>query len=274
MVRPRTDHDRPPTPVAASWRRIEAWLGDHVPAIGVSLRPGVPPEDLARFEAETGLRLPDDVRASWLIRDGQKPIPWSPAIPEDGPDEEDSDDEDEEEAGTPIYNGLIFGMELLPLIDAGASLTTKSVLSEYRRWEKVVADGGNEALDHDCTSYPVGAIRCRYASRGWVPLHAEEGSSDCLGIDLEPGPNGVVGQVINFGRDQRAKYVLACSWAQFLEDVAEELEAGNFVVNDDSEVKLGGLMLQLQMRWPRKGRLAGNYRAWSEAKVARPTEEP
>jgi hypothetical protein len=102
-----------------------------------------------------------------------------------------------------------------------------------------------------------------------VPLHAEEGDSDHLGIDLDPGPDGVVGQVINFRRDQRAKYVLAASCAHFLEDVADELEAGNAVVDDDSEVPHGGPGLRLQMWEPEKGSLARNYRAWSQANIGR-----
>ena len=49
----------------------------------------------------------------------------------------------------------------------------------------------------------------------------------------DPGPSVVVGQVINFGRDQEQKFVLARSWAHFLEDVADELERGKFVIAGD-----------------------------------------
>ncbi len=87
--------------------------------------------------------------------------------------------------------------------------------------------------DHDsgmkdgATSYPADAIQCEYVTANWIPLGDWDGN--CFGIDLNPGPNGVPGQVINFGRDENDKYVLALSWAHFLEDIVEELEAGHLV---------------------------------------------
>ena len=55
-------------------------------------------------------------------------------------------------------------------------------------------------------------------------------------------------RLINFGRDQEKKYVLARSWAHFLEDVADELNSGNFVITGDegykrAEVTGGGVAL-------------------------------
>jgi hypothetical protein len=85
--------------------------------------------------------------------------------------------------------------------------------------------------------------------------------SNHIGIDLDPGPCGVVGQVINFGRDQERKYVLARSWAHFLEDVAEELEAGNFVITGTEGHR------SFDMREPRMGELWLNLREWSGAKI-------
>ena len=40
MVNVRKDHAGPPAPLAESWRRIEAWLDEHLPAVKGSLRPG------------------------------------------------------------------------------------------------------------------------------------------------------------------------------------------------------------------------------------------
>ena len=55
--------------------------------------------------------------------------------------------------------------------------------------------------------------------------------------------------------------MLAASWAQFLEDFADELEAGNYVIDMDREFE------EFFMRQP-PGRLFQNYRAWLQAKLA------
>jgi hypothetical protein len=168
MVSPKPDPGRTPAPVAESWRRIEAWLAEHLPDVKASLRPGISKDDLAKFEDETGLRLPDDVRESWEIHDGQAPIPWSPESP-DHFDEDNGCDEDEidPEEGPPLSDGVIFGLGLLPLTDAGASWAAKSVLSEYRRRTELCdRSGSDEIVNQGCTSSPAGAIRCLSASRG------------------------------------------------------------------------------------------------------------
>lgn len=111
-------------------------------------------------------------------------------------------------------------------------------------------------------SFPAGAIRRRLAPTGWhpgwLPL-ATLVDVDFLGVDLAPDPRGVVGQVIAYGRYTEVNCVLAASWAQFLDDVADELEAGNFVIDMR---RTGG---EFKMQEP--GDLSVNCRAWSEAKL-------
>lgn len=115
-------------------------------------------------------------------------------------------------------------------------------------------------FSENCTSSPAGMIRCLHANRGWIPL-GQSSDSNHFGIDLDPGPSGVVGQVINFGRDQEDKHVLALSWAQFLEDFADELAAGNFVI--DEHHPYGSFLVKR----PRTEPLSTQYANWSGAKV-------
>ena len=121
-------------------------------------------------------------------------------------------------------------------------------------------DGMLDEFSQECTSSPEGAIQRLHACRAWIPL-VEMNDSNHIGIDLDPGPSGGVGQVINFGRDQEQKYVLARSWAHFLEDVADELESGNFVITGDEGYKSFGI------REPHRGELWLNLKEWSEAKL-------
>src|SRR5689334_19237840 len=99
MVSPRSDPARHSAPVAESWRRIEAWLDEHLPGAKATLRPGVSEADLAHFEGAIGRLLPADVRESWLIHDGQRPVPA-----DDDHDVPDSED-------------LLYGYALNPLLD-------------------------------------------------------------------------------------------------------------------------------------------------------------
>jgi hypothetical protein len=41
MVSDRKYHATQPAPVPVSWRPIEAWLGEHLPVLELSLRPGI-----------------------------------------------------------------------------------------------------------------------------------------------------------------------------------------------------------------------------------------
>jgi cell wall assembly regulator SMI1 len=274
MVSPRRDPGRPTANVAESWRRIEAWLGEHLPAVRASLRDGVTKRDLNKFEKALERPLPEDVRESWLIHDGQGPIP-------------------DEFYGTvkgrvPESLGILYGYDLNPLTSK-RGLAPKSVLGEWswewsgptvypitkeRRvlapkpvldwsaWEKPAAKKGKSAdrddLGEGRPSFPADAIRHSWVHPGWLPL-ATLVDSDFLGVDLAPGPRGVVGQVITYGRHSYVRHVLAASWAQFLEDFADELEAGNF------DIDMRRTFDEFRMREP--GRFGVNAQAWSEAKL-------
>lgn len=54
------------------WKRLDAWLVEGAPSIASSLRPGATEAQVRAAERSLGVRLPDDVRASWLIHDGQE----------------------------------------------------------------------------------------------------------------------------------------------------------------------------------------------------------
>lgn len=104
-----------------------------------------------------------------------------------------------------------------------ALLSTQHVISEWEMWRGL--EEYNEEFRWSMASFPVNAVVLDYANAAWVPL-TQSGGSDYLGVDLAPGPSGSVGQVINFGRDEEHKCVLASGWAEFLADLATFLESG------------------------------------------------
>ncbi|QEH39084.1 SMI1 / KNR4 family protein [Aquisphaera giovannonii] len=250
MTSPKGESGRTPATVAASWRRIEAWIGSHLPIQRLTLRPGISKKDLAKYEAILGRTLPDDVRESWLIHDGQRWID----------DQAEHPDFNIDDADNRRVQGLVFGGKLLPLLDDRKSLAGRSSSREWREWARRMDEDPSlvAEIGEGCASFPGGAIQHLYSSRGWIPL-VEVLSSVRIGVDLMPGPEGTVGQVINFGRDAQDRYVLAVSWAHFLEDLADELDAGNFALIDDGERAFG-------MARPVRGAIDLNFRAWAEAK--------
>jgi cell wall assembly regulator SMI1 len=183
-------------PVGPSWQRLKAWFAQHLPVVIRSLRRGATAKKIRSVERALGRKLPEDLVESYRLHDGQE---------------------------YPLFDapGLVYGLPLLPLTNC---------LREWRHWKEAREgdEDGMRSLDAGCVSFPDGAVRQLYTHTAWVPVSEDCGGNN-LGIDLDPGPKGTAGQVIVFGRDDDDNHcVLAASWGQFLTDLAEELEAGNY----------------------------------------------
>ncbi len=189
--------------VEEAWQGLKNWCKQYLPELLDNLNPGTTVRELDEFEAAIGQRLPIDVRESYLIHNGQK------------------------NEGDLYVTGLLFGMPILPLSEA---------LREWENWREL--DSINDEFKEGFAfSAPSGAVRPDYTNPGWIPL-TSDGGGNHIGIDLAPDRNGVVGQVIIFGCDEDTKYVVADCWAAFLNNVAFELEAGNFCIDQEGEDKI------------------------------------
>lgn len=107
--------------------------------------------------------------------------------------------------------GHALGLSFLPL---------SRVQGEWEGWRGL--EEFQEARGH--SSHPPGAIKTQYANPGWLAFLKDWGGNS-VGVDLDPGPSGQVGQVITFGRDENGKYVLADSLDAFLHEYVTRLEA-------------------------------------------------
>ena len=116
-----------------------------------------------------------------------------------------------------LYWGQTFPLDHVPL---------GHVLHEWLVWQELEAEF-QETQGH--ASHPAGAITPQYINLGWIPFLKDWGGNS-VGVDLAPGPGGVRGQVITFGRDERDKYVLAGSLEAFLTEYLVRLEAGRVTV--------------------------------------------
>lgn len=235
--------DGPPAPpVGHSWQRIDNWAEENYPELFDQLCEGATNNDLNELEHQLDCTLPQDVRDSLIVHDGQ------------------------ERGGTPT--GIIFGSMLLDC---------EEMVQERDQWLKVNQEflldttivkpavptrafgGSNQASSSKSAtsspsgsqsstwrqdlmakqdSVPAGAIQRVYAHPAWIPLVRDWGGNN-LAVDLAPGPNGTWGQIILFGRDYDIKYVVARSWAHFVALVADDLNSGRWFIDEDSnELKL------------------------------------
>ena len=63
------------------WDRIERWLAANVPDMLEGLNPGATTQEIEETEAFLGVSFPDDVRASYLIHNGQAPTAVVSSMP-------------------------------------------------------------------------------------------------------------------------------------------------------------------------------------------------
>lgn len=226
----------PAPPVEHSWKRIDRWAEENYPELFDQLCEGCTNNDLIEVEHQLDCSLPQDLRDSLMVHDGQ------------------------ERGGNPT--GIIFSSMLLDC---------EEMVQEWDQWRKVnqqylletavtkpavpskAFGGSSEAsssrsapgspgsqrsswrqdLQARQDSVPAGAVQRAYAHPAWIPLVRDWGGNN-LAVDLAPGPTGIWGQIILFGRDYDTKYVVARSWASFLAILADDLNSGKWFVDEDT----------------------------------------
>ncbi|KAB5575976.1 glucan synthesis regulatory protein [Coniochaeta sp. 2T2.1] len=244
------DGHPPAPPLSHTWARIDKWCEDNYPELYDQLGEGCTTNDLNELEHYLDCSLPQEVRDSLQIHDGQ------------------------ERGGRPT--GIIFSCMLLDC---------EEIVQEWDNWRKVNQDflldtavqkpslpsralGGSSSSNGNGTaqagsskqapssptsssgqswkqdlldkqgSVPANAVLKAYAHPAWIPLARDWGGNN-IAVDLAPGPTGHWGQVIIFGRDYDTKYVVARSWAHFLARFADDLNSGKWWIDEDShELKL------------------------------------
>jgi cell wall assembly regulator SMI1 len=220
-----------PSAAKEAWKRLKAWFKGNLPEVLEDLNPGATSEEVKRFEQAVGHKLPAEVRLFYRTHNGQR-CGWN--VP-----------------------GVVYGLPILSLQDC---------LTQWRSWEKGRRRSqgkGGPSLDDICASFPEGAVQVKYTSPSWIPL-SYDGSGNHFGVDLAPGPKGSVGQVINFGRDEEHHCVLAPSWGQFLNDLADELERGNYRIEERADGYKAFNLLD-----PHVGHFLQAGLPWSRAKLGK-----
>ncbi|KAI0201118.1 putative 1,3-beta-glucan protein [Astrocystis sublimbata] len=230
------DGTPPAPPVSHSWKRIDRWAEENYPELFDQLCEGCTDNDINELEHQLDCSLPQDLRDSLMIHDGQ------------------------ERGGNPT--GIVF---------SGMLLDCEEMVQEWDQWRRVnqqyllettvvkpavpskAFGGSGEASSsrsapgspgsqkgswrqdlqarQDCV--PAGSIQRAYAHPAWIPLVRDWGGNN-LAVDLAPGPTGSWGQIILFGRDYDTKYVVARSWGAFLAILADDLNSAKWFVDEDT----------------------------------------
>ncbi len=110
----------------------------------------------------------------------------------------------------------------------GELLSVDRIKSEWSCWAGLVDDGtfddnvGEE--DNDC-------IQKCWFNKSWIPIDADGGGNGAC-LDLNPGPDGTVGQIIDMDHEVGPSGPQFTDFAAYLEDTAESLEKGKYRVED------------------------------------------
>lgn len=188
-----TDRER----ISHAWRRVTTWLSRTFPEGHALLAPGATEAQLRELEATTGRSLPEGWAQLWRENNGQT------AADDPG-----------------LFAGWTF-------------LSTEAIIREWNNWAALRSKAAPALMYGSAyISEPADAIQEVYSDGGWIPVAKEPMEGNYVGMDFNPGAAGRAGQIINFGRDEDEKRVLATSLPDLIEWVADACESGRIVVEE------------------------------------------
>ena len=220
MPRRRTRKPRSVSSLSDSWERIEGWLRDSAPELADTLQAACTITQLGKTEANIGVSLPDDFKASYRIHDGQE-YDAPGFIPE----------------SMSGYQDCPYGF-----------LSLEGIVDQWRPLKKLIDKG--DFADADARARPSRGIAKVWWHSGWIPF-ASNGGGDHYCIDVAPSAAGNVGQVIVVWHDNPVRHLIADSFSDFLWRLAEALTSGRYRSSDEWE---GGLVKRRVRDFPYCGR--------------------
>lgn len=159
---------------------------------------GISRNEWKRYKSQFGFELPENMKDLYSICNG---------------------DNDK------FIAGSILGMKFLPF---------DKVYSEWRIQKELfssLSTANLQNLNKHCTSVEPGKVKCHCFNTLWVPI-ANDSGGNYIGIDLDPDDNGMVGQIINFGRDENKKIVIANSLNEFVALIADIIDSDECVIEE------------------------------------------
>lgn len=173
--------------IQENWTFYTNWLKSKLKTYSDLLNSGCSDGDIQKLENYLGISLPEDFKTLYKLNNGDNKINTENT-----------------------YIGAFLGFEFLSI---------DRIISIHSDWKHYKND------DYVGSSFPENHIRIQYTNSKWIPLFADSGGN-YIGLDLDPGANGTNGQIINFGRDEDNKFVIANSLNSFLEFIKTKIQSG------------------------------------------------
>jgi internalin A len=152
------------------------------------LHPGASKTRIADLERKLGAKFPESLRELYSKFNGEIP------------------------AGPGLGAGALFGYQFISLEQVQSVHDLFVMANNIRKLED------QESLTFQ--SVPPGCIKDVFFDPLWIPIAGFYDGAH-LAVDLNPGSNGVVGQIINFGRDDRIHFQLSRSLEDLLKIIIQ-----------------------------------------------------
>ncbi|CCH40868.1 putative cell wall assembly regulator [Wickerhamomyces ciferrii] len=193
--------------VEESINAIKTLIGEKFPNLRNIFQEGIPSSEINDFESEYNIKLPKDVVKYLQLVNGESPY----------------------EEQNQFMIGVFLGLEMLSLDE---------IKREMNVWKQVV-DENPDFEEMELETYPKGFVSPVYCdANNWIGL-TTDGSGNSIGIDLNPGPQGKIGQVIVWGRDYMdERIVLFDTWSCFLEKVVKDLQNDKIYKIEDNAFEM------------------------------------
>ena len=124
----------------------------------------------------------------------------------------------------------------------GELLTLNSILDQWNMYREMQSRGEYAVLSDD--GWSANSIDGPIKPVFWNPkrICVTDNSGDHLILDLDPPDDGQRGQIIDHSHEVGPQTILASSWGDFLQKLADDLEAGEYVyVEEEEMVALPGM---------------------------------
>lgn len=197
--------------IESAWGRIEAWGQQNAPAMLKDLNTGASDAEVSALEQKLGYAVPEDLRQSLKVHDGE-----------------------------------CDGWPNKAFAEMGAYLGTERIVHEWQQRlaiaEDVTEDNDPQEREAQIKAgviFVTGPVRPCLFLKEWIPI-IECNGDVFWALDLSPAEGGKPGQLIEVDWEGCSWKVVAASLGEFLSSYASDLEAGKYRVIDGLPVRASG----------------------------------